>query len=110
MLRQSDHVVIARDSADEPLAGFVTAISDGVLAAYITFLEVRREHRGRGIGTDLVTRLLGLLDQQYMVDVVCDEDVLPFYQRLGFVRVTGAVIRRPQALVLCSRRPPEPPR
>jgi GNAT superfamily N-acetyltransferase len=80
-LRGSSHVVLARDGAR--VVGFVTAISDGVLSAYIPLLEVRPEYQRQGIGTELVRRLLDVLRGLYMVDLVCDEDVVPFYERLG---------------------------
>ena len=76
--------------------GFVTATSDGVLTAFIPLLEVLPDHRGRGIGAELVRRMLGTLDGLYAVDVVCDEDVMPFYERLGFTRC-GAMVRRDYA-------------
>ena len=64
-----------------------------MLAAYIPLLEVLPEHRGNGIGTELVRRLLATLDGLYMIDVMCDDEVRPFYERLGFARSTGAVMR-----------------
>jgi GNAT superfamily N-acetyltransferase len=92
LLRNSAHVVVARDDAGAVI-GFVTALSDGVLSAYIPLLEVLPAYRGKGVGTDLVRRLLGGLDGLYMVDVLCDADVRPFYERLGFVAASGAVMR-----------------
>jgi len=77
----------------------VTAISDGVLAAYIPLLEVRRAWRGRGIGAELVRRLLAQLDAVYMVDVVCDADLVPFYQRFGMVPLAGMARRNRSALM-----------
>lgn len=35
---------------------------------------------------------------RYGVDQCCDDDVVGFYERLGFVRVNGMVRRRPEAL------------
>jgi ribosomal protein S18 acetylase RimI-like enzyme len=84
LLRGSSHVVVAREG--ERVVGFVTAISDGVLSAYIPLLEVLPEYQGRGIGAELVRRLLGRLDGLYMVDLCCDEDVVGFYERLGLSR------------------------
>jgi predicted N-acetyltransferase YhbS len=92
ILRNSSHVVVAREDAGTVL-GFVNALSDGVLAAYIPLLEVLPSHRHRGVGTELVRRLLVRLHGFYMVDVMCDDDVLPFYARLGFVPARGAIIR-----------------
>jgi ribosomal protein S18 acetylase RimI-like enzyme len=83
LLRGSDLVSLAFDGST--LVGFVTAISDGVLAAYIPFLEVLPSHQGQGIGTALVRRILDRLDDLYMVDVVCDAALAPFYERFGFL-------------------------
>ncbi|WP_373604601.1 hypothetical protein [Bhargavaea cecembensis] len=38
LLRQSSHVVLAVDSDRRQVAGFITAVSDGVLSAYIPLL------------------------------------------------------------------------
>jgi ribosomal protein S18 acetylase RimI-like enzyme len=84
ILRGSSHAVLARDG--ERVVGFVTAISDGVISAYIPLLEVLPEFQARGIGAELVRRLLGMLDGLYMVDLCCDEDVVGFYDRLGLAR------------------------
>ena len=84
LLAGSDFVALARD--EDRVVGFVTAITDGVLSAYIPLLEVLLSHRGQGIGSTLIERLLVRLSDLYMVDVVCDDDVVPFYERLGFVK------------------------
>lgn len=97
LLHGSSHVVLAEEAGR--IVGFVTAISDGVLAAYIPLLEVRREWRGRGVGTELVRRLLAELEGLYMVDVVCDPDLIAFYERFGLVPVVGLVRRNRSALI-----------
>jgi hypothetical protein len=38
--------------------------------------------------------MVGRLRELYMVDLVCDEDVRPFYERLGFMPVRGMALRR----------------
>ncbi|MCW2921067.1 MAG: putative acetyltransferase [Thermoleophilia bacterium] len=68
---------------DERVIGFVTAISDGVLSAYIPLLEVLPEFQGHGIGMELVRRMRDRLADLYMVDLLCDDDVAPFYERVG---------------------------
>jgi ribosomal protein S18 acetylase RimI-like enzyme len=95
ILRGSSYVVVAKDGDD--VVGFVTAISDGVISAYIPLLEVLPEYQGRGIGTELVRRLLDGLPNLYMVDVICDGDVAPFYERLGLQRLDAALGRRNRA-------------
>lgn len=81
LLRGSDHVVLALDG--ERVVGFVNAISDGVVSAFIPLLEVLPEYQGRGIGSELMRRMLARLESLYMVDLCCDAALEPFYRRLG---------------------------
>ena len=97
LLRGSSHVVLARDGSR--VIGFVTAISDGVVSAYVPLLEVLPEYRGRGVGSELVRRLLVRLESLYMVDLCCGAELEPFYRRFGFrVLERGLGLRRPEAL------------
>jgi ribosomal protein S18 acetylase RimI-like enzyme len=99
IMNGSEAVVIAVDpEASGRVVGFVTAVGDGVLATYVPLLEVLPEYRGRGIASELVRRLFARLDDRYMIDLVCDETLVPFYERLGMARVTAMVIRRPETL------------
>ena len=84
ILKGSSHVVLAIDNdADYRVVGFINAISDGVLAAYLPLLEVLPEYQGRGIGGELMRLILKQLDGFYMIDLACDEDLVPFYKRFG---------------------------
>jgi len=84
LLRGSAAVELALDDDNGQVVGFVTAVGDGVLSAYIPLLEVLPAYQGRGIGSELVRRLLARLADLYMVDVCCDAELEPFYRRLGF--------------------------
>jgi ribosomal protein S18 acetylase RimI-like enzyme len=93
VLRGSAHVVLARDG--ERVVGFVTAVGDGVLSAFIPLLEVLPEYQGQGIGTELMRRMLDRLESLYMVDLCCDADLEPFYRRFGMtVHDRGMGLRR----------------
>lgn len=93
VLRGSAHVVLARDG--ERVVGFVTAVGDGVLSAFIPLLEVLPEYQGEGIGTELMRRMLARLDSLYMVDLCCDAELEPFYKRFGMaVHDRGMGLRR----------------
>ena len=93
ILAGSSFVVLARDDASGAVVGFITAISDGVSCAYIPHLEVLPDYRGQGIGSELVRRMLDRLRHLYMIDLICDTDVQPFYARLGMRPYTGMIFR-----------------
>jgi len=92
ILRGSYAVVLALNEFSQ-VVGFINAVSDGVCAAYLPLLEVLPEYKGRGIGRELVQRLLDMLSNLYMIDLSCDPELSPFYERLGFVKGT-AMLRR----------------
>ncbi|MGQ0434523.1 MAG: GNAT family N-acetyltransferase [Microthrixaceae bacterium] len=91
LLHAATHVVLAIE--DGQVVGFVNALSDGVLSAYIPLLEVLPPWRGQGIGNELVRQLLTEMGRLYMIDVMCDAEVFPFYERLGFQQASGGVLR-----------------
>lgn len=93
ILHGSYAVVLALDAASGQVIGFVNAISDGLQAAYIPNLEVLPAYQGQGIGSELVRRLLARLRHLYMVDLVCDPDLQPFYARLGFQPYSAMIAR-----------------
>lgn len=93
LLQNSEQVVLALDEETGNAAGFITAICDGVLSAYIPLLEVLPAYRGKGIGQELVRRMLAKLSGMYMVDLICDPEAQPFYERLGMKKATGMMLR-----------------
>lgn len=93
VLRRSDHMVVAIDDDTDQVVGFITAITDKMLAAYIPLLEVLPDYQGEGVGSELVRRMLEILQDYYMIDLICLEEVQPFYERFGFPRATGMAIR-----------------
>ena len=93
LLKRSDHAFLALDSKSGNVVGFVTAISDGMLSAYIPLLEVLPEYQGQGIGSELLRRMLAKLDGLYMIDLLCDSELRPFYERLGMKAVGGMMLR-----------------
>ena len=97
ILQGSFLAVIAREEGVPKVVGFVNALSDGVLSAFIPLLEVLPSHRGRGIGSELVHRMLDELAGFYSVDLLCDPELGPFYERFGMQRALGMGLRRPDA-------------
>jgi ribosomal protein S18 acetylase RimI-like enzyme len=98
LLHGSDHVVLARDAETGRVVGFATAVGDGVLSAFIPLLEVLPAFQGRGIGSELVRRVLARLEGTYMVDLCCDEERASFYERFGMQRLVGMGLRDRAAL------------
>ncbi len=92
MLSAASYVGLARQGGRT--VGFISANSDGMNAA-IPLLEVLPEARGRGIGSTLVARMLDRLSDHYAVDIVCDDDLVPFYERFGLVPLRAMVLRAP---------------
>ena len=93
LMQASDRVSLARLACGK-VVGFVTAVTDGVLSAYVPLLEVLPEYQGRGIGTILMERVLCQLDGLYMVDLTCDPELQPYYARMGFRESVGMSLRR----------------
>jgi|SRR5690625_3943195 len=93
LLENSSKVVMALDDEANQVVGFITAISDNVLSAYIPFLEVLPEYQGKGIGKELVSRMLKELENMYMVDLCCDDDLVPFYEAFHMMSSNGMIIR-----------------
>lgn len=93
ILKNSQHVWIATDDREKKVVGFITAISDGVLSAYVPLLEVLPEFKNNGIGTQLVNHMLKTLKDYYMVDLICDRDLVGFYKKFDFKESSGMIIR-----------------
>lgn len=101
-LRGSHAVVLAVDEGE--VVGFVNAISDGVLTAFIPWLEVRPTHQSHGAGTELMRRILTALDGMYSIDLTCDGHLIPYYERMGLKPLDGMCRRNPQALPAPANR------
>ena len=94
ILQKSDVVVLAVDDEISRVVGFVTAVTDGVLSAYIPLLEVLPEYRRRGIGSVLANRMMEKLKKLYMVDLICDPHMEDFYSRFGMKPAHAMAVRR----------------
>lgn len=93
ILNNSEYKILAVDDQSGRVTGFINAISDGVLSAYIPLLEVIPEFQGRGIGSELVKRMLHKLKDHYMIDIVCDESVQKFYEKFGLKKYSAMILR-----------------
>lgn len=91
ILAGSSERIVAVDAGR--VVGFITALTDGSLSAYIPLLEVLPQYRNQGVGSELVKRMLERLSSYYMIDIVCDESVAPFYEKLGMKKGNAMSIR-----------------
>lgn len=93
ILARSQHIVLAREGSDGPVVGFITALSDGVISAYIPLLEVLPAYQRRGIGSELLQLMFIQLRELYMIDLICDPELQPYYERMGMHRASAMLLR-----------------
>lgn len=96
LLSKSDYRVLAIDEETGCVVGFVTAISDHVLCAYIPLLEVLPAYQKLGVGKELMTQMLAQLEAYYMIDLLCDADLQEYYETFQMHRANGMLIRNYQ--------------
>lgn len=80
---------------DDKLVGYVDSVSNGVTDAYIQDLMVHPDHQGKGIGTELMNRMIALLRSRhiFMISVVFDDMLRPFYKRFGFTEMVSGQLQ-----------------
>lgn len=93
ILKNSDYIIIAVDENTRKVVGFINAVSDKVLSAFIPLLEVLPRYQQLGIASELVKRMFEKLKDFYMIDLVCDENLQSFYERLGMEKHTAMIKR-----------------
>lgn len=81
MLANADRTVIAIDN--EQVVGFSRALCDEVSNGYISMVVVAEERRGQGIGSELVTRIMG--DNKDITWVLrAGKNSGDFWKKMGF--------------------------
>lgn len=83
--------VISAWSGDA-LVAFARAISDGTANAYVSTVAVRSDHQRRGVGRELMRRLLAGRDAVKFVLKTSDAGE-PLYRSLGFVDGERLLVR-----------------
>ena len=80
----SHSLITAWDEAT--LVGLGNAISDGHLVVYFPHMVVHPDYQGRGIGTELMKRMMARYRGFHQQTLIADGRAIDFYKRLGFVR------------------------
>lgn len=93
ILKNSAFIVLAINDGTNNIIGFINAISDKILSAYIPLLEVLPQYQGKGIGKELVRKMLSKLECYYMVDICCDESLQNFYEKFGLKKYSSMILR-----------------
>ena len=57
-------------------------------------LEVLPEYKHRGIGTQLLNILFEELKNIQNIDLTCDKELQPFYEKFGMVKSCGMALRK----------------
>jgi GNAT superfamily N-acetyltransferase len=68
------------------LVGLGNAISDGHLVVYFPHLVVRPEYQGKGIGTEMMGRMMRRYRGFHQQALLADGRAVHFYKKLGFYR------------------------
>ena len=70
----------------DKIIGYIDSVSNGVTDAYIQDLMVKPDYQGKGVGTELMNRMIAVLKERhiYMISVVYEEKLKSFYSRFGF--------------------------
>ncbi len=77
--------------------GFCRAVSDGVVFAYLADVYVLPEHRGRGLGEQLVREMVECGPLAGLRWLLHTGDMHPLYRKLGFDAPDYKLMERPRA-------------
>lgn len=79
---------------DDQLVGFARSVTDDTFRALVDDVVVNAALRGQGIGAGLVQHLLDRLQEVEEVFLSCSEDLVPFYENLGFTPARNPCLKR----------------
>jgi ribosomal protein S18 acetylase RimI-like enzyme len=78
-------------SLDGALVGAGRALADGLDCSYIADVAVHPDHQGRGLGQELVRRLVSLSAGHKKIILYANPGAEGFYRRLGFLHMNTAM-------------------
>ena len=94
MCKQSWYAVYAYEN--QKLVGMGRVISDGVITAIICGLCVLPSYQSRGIGKELMSRIINYCEKQRVIpQLMCVENLESYYEEFGFKRFTIGMTKEP---------------
>ncbi|WP_318299415.1 GNAT family N-acetyltransferase [Brucella pseudogrignonensis] len=93
MLSHCDLTLFCRD-AHGSIIGFARVLSDFTFKAMIFDVIVADQFRGQGLGKALVDRIVTheKLQRVKSFELYCPDKLVPFYEKLGFVKGTSSML------------------
>lgn len=92
LLRRSARVVGLYHRGSQ--VGFCRAVTDGVTAVYLADVYVLPDHRGRGLGEELVREMIERGPYARNTWLLHTQDMHPLYRKLGFGDPSYKVMER----------------
>jgi GNAT superfamily N-acetyltransferase len=102
----SDQCVTAR--REGKLIGMARGITDRGTTFFVCDVLVQPEHQRKGIGRELMRRLVEPYRDIYQIVLITDPDILPFYTKLGYLHWESACLRMHRPGGGREENPPEP--
>ena len=92
LLAGSSVIVGLVDVTSNRLVGFARVLTDGRILALVLDVIVHPDVRGTGLGERLMREVLSLPELQTIdsIELVCQPDLVAFYERFGFTLNVGA--------------------
>lgn len=81
-MKNSDHVISAWDG--KKLVGLINALSDKVMTVYFHYLLVMPQYQSKGIGKELVDRMLEEYKDFARKGLIAYNEEIEFYKKCGF--------------------------
>jgi GNAT superfamily N-acetyltransferase len=76
---------------DDTLVGAGRVLADGIDCAYIADVAVHPGHQGRGLGRELIERLVAAADGHKKIILYANPGAEPFYASVGFLPMNTAM-------------------
>lgn len=91
---ENSHCFGVYDS-DRKQVGFARVVTDYATCYYLCDVFIDETCRGEGIGKALVAAIVDMEELQPLTGILATDDAFGLYERFGFVREQGKMMRKP---------------